>query len=376
MIQDNPFVINGYKGEDYFCDRIEETALLKRHLTNNCNVALISPRRLGKSGLIRHTFAQNEIKDNYYVFIIDIYETKNLNEFVYELGRGIFNTLKSRSRKAWDKFFGLLLSLRQGISFDAAGMPEWNITIGDIRRPDITLDEIFMYLEHADRPCLVAIDEFQTISEYPEKTVEAMLRTRIQTCGNAHFVFSGSKRHMMAEMFMTASHPFYQSASVIGLSPIDREVYYDFVSRHLSRIGKSISSEAFDYIYDLFDGITWYIQYVMNILYTESSDSASLDVNDVSGAIEKILHQQAFAYKTLLYQLTARQKQLLLAIAEQGKATGMMSREFLSKYGLSASSVQNALKVLLDRDFITQDEDGCRLYDKFFEIWLRGGYLS
>ncbi len=114
----------------------------------------------------------------------------------------------------------------------------------------------------------------------------------------------------------------------------------------------------------------------MNILYTESSDSASLDVNDVSGAIEKILHQQAFAYKTLLYQLTARQKQLLLAIAEQGKATGMMSREFLSKYGLSASSVQNALKVLLDRDFITQDEDGCRLYDKFFEIWLRGGYLS
>ena len=149
MIQDNPFVINGYKGEDYFCDRVEETALLKRHLTNNCNVALISPRRLGKSGLIRHTFAQNEIKDNYYVFIIDIYETKNLNEFVYELGRGIFNTLKSRSRKAWDKFFGLLLSLRQGISFDAAGMPEWNITIGDIRRPDITLDEIFMYLEHA-----------------------------------------------------------------------------------------------------------------------------------------------------------------------------------------------------------------------------------
>ena len=81
--------------------------------------------------------------------MIDIYETKNLNEFVYELGRGIFYALKSRGRKVWDKFFNLLLSLRQGISFDAAGVPEWNLSIGDIRQPDITLDEIFECLEQA-----------------------------------------------------------------------------------------------------------------------------------------------------------------------------------------------------------------------------------
>lgn len=374
MPQGNPFIINGYKGAEYFCDRVEETALLSRHLTNGCNVALISPRRLGKSGLVKHTFAQEAIKGQYNTFVIDIYETKNLNEFVYELGRGIFYTLKSRGRKVWDRFFSLLLSIRQGISFDAAGMPEWNLSIGDIRQPDITLDEIFACLEHADRPCLVAIDEFQTIAEYPEKTVEAMLRTRIQNCTNTHFVFSGSKRHMMAEMFLTASHPFYQSASIIGLNPIEEPVYYDFASRHLSAVGKSIDSKAFSYIYNRFDGITWYIQYVMNILYTTSTENDTIGMEDVNRAIESILHQQALAYKALLFQLTAKQKQLLLSIAKQGKAKQIMSQKFLSKYHLSASSIQNAVKVLLDRDFITQDEDGYQLYDKFFETWLRNEF--
>lgn len=371
MIQGNPFVINGYRGPEYFCDRVEETALLTRHLTNGCNVALISPRRLGKSGLIKHTFAQEQIREHYHTFVIDIYETKNLNEFVYELGRGIFYALKSRGRKVWDKFFNLLLSLRQGISFDAAGVPEWNLSIGDIRQPDITLDEIFECLEQADRPCLVAIDEFQTVAEYPEKTVEAMLRTRIQNCRSAHFVFSGSKRHMMAEMFLTASHPFYQSASVVGLSPIDEQAYYDFASRHLLTVGKTIDREAFGHIYNRFDGITWYVQYVMNILYTTDTEGNRITLGDAGMAIESIMHQQTLAYKSLLFQLSPKQKQLLLAISMGEKTRQVMSQKFLSKYNLSASSVQNALKVLLDRDFITQDEDGYEVYDKFFGIWLR-----
>lgn len=375
MAQGNPFVINGYVGPEYFCDRVEETALLTRHLTNGCNVALISPRRLGKSGLIKHTFAQEQIREQYHTFVIDIYETKNLNEFVYELGRGIFYALRSRGRRVWDKFFNLLLSLRSGISFDATGVPEWNLSIGDIRQPDITLDEIFECLEQADRPCLVAIDEFQTVAEYPEKTVEAMLRTRIQNCRNTHFVFSGSKRHMMAEMFLTASHPFYQSASVVGLSPIDEQAYYDFASCHLLAVGKTIDREAFSHIYNRFDGITWYIQYVMNILYTTDTEGNRITHEDAGMAIENIMHQQTLAYKSLLFQLSPKQKQLLLAISMDRKTRQVMSQKFLSKYNLSASSVQNALKVLLDRDFITQDEDGYEIYDKFFGIWLKKVFL-
>ena len=171
MEKNNPFITNGYVSAAYFCDRVTETETLTRYITNGNNVALISPRRLGKTGLIEHCFHQKHIGDKYYTFLIDVYATKNLQEFVFELGKGILNGLKPRGRKAWDLFLSCLSSLRAGISFDFAGNPGWNLEMGDIKTPSITLDEIFYYLEKADRPCLVSIDEFQAIAKYPEKNV-------------------------------------------------------------------------------------------------------------------------------------------------------------------------------------------------------------
>ena len=372
MVQLNPFIIEGYLSPEYFCDRVEETALLTRHLTNRCNVALIAPRRLGKSGLIYNCFQQENIREQYHCIYLDIYDTKNLNEFVYALGKGILTSLKPKGRKVWEFFLNTLLSLKSTISFDINGNPEWSVGIGDIQTPEITLDEIFAYLEQADKPCLIAIDEFQTIANYPEKTVEASLRKRIQNSHNANFVFSGSKRHMMALMFTSLSRPFYHSSSIMGLEAINEQTYLAFANHHLSKNHKEISAEAFTYLYHHFDGITWYIQYVLNMLYTSISDKSLLQEEDVKMAIDGILSQQRFAYQALLYQLTAKQKQVLTAIALEGKPSSLMSQEFLQKYHLGASTVQGAVKTLLDRDFITQDEGVYQLCDKFLELSLRG----
>lgn len=137
-------------------------------------------------------------------------------------------------------FLNTLQSLKSTISFDINGNPEWSVGIGDIQTPDITLDEIFAYLEQADKPCLIAIDEFQTIANYPEKTVEASLRKRIQNCHNANFVFSGSKRHMMALMFTSQSRPFYHSSSIMGLEAINEQTYLEFANHHLSKITRRL----------------------------------------------------------------------------------------------------------------------------------------
>ena len=267
----------------------------------------------------------------------------------------------------------MLQSLKSTISFDINGNPEWSVGLGDIQAPDITLDEIFAYLEQADKPCLVAIDEFQTVANYPEKTVEATLRKRIQNCHNANFVFSGSKRHMMALMFTSQSRPFYHSSSIMGLEAINEQTYLEFANHHLARNNKEISAAAFTYLYHHFDGITWYIQYVLNMLYTSISDRSLLQEDDVRMAIDSILSQQRFAYQALLFQLTAKQKQLLIAIAQESKPSSLMSQEFLQKYHLGASTVQGAVKTLLDRDFITQDEGVYQLCDKFLELSLRAG---
>ena len=371
MVQINPFLIEGYLSPEYFCDRIEETALLTRHLTNRCNVALIAPRRLGKSGLIYNCFQQKAIREAYHCIYIDIYDSKNLNEFVYALGKGILAELKTKGRKTWEFFLNMLQSLKSTISFDINGNPEWSVGIGDILSPDITLDEIFAYLEHADKPCLVAIDEFQTIANYPEKTVEATLRKRIQNCHNANFIFSGSKRHMMALMFTSQSRPFYHSSSIMGLEAINEQTYLKFANHHLAKNKKAISAAAFHYLYQRFDGITWYIQYVLNMLYTSICDLTPLGIGDVKSVIDNIVAQHRFAYQALIYQLTAKQKQVLIAIAKEGKASSVMSQEFLQKYRLGASTVQGAVKVLLDRDFITQDDRTYQLCDKFLELCLR-----
>ena len=193
----NPFITTGYAGAAYFCDREQETADLTRMLVNGNNVALISPRRYGKTNLIRHCFAQPNIVDNYYTFIIDIYSTKSVADLVYRLGLSILETLKPMGRKTWEKFVAVLASVRQGIGYDSIGNPSWMMSIGDIATPTTTLEEIFYYLEHADKPCIVAIDEFQQITQYGDELIEATLRTHVQYCTNTHFIFSGSQRHMM-----------------------------------------------------------------------------------------------------------------------------------------------------------------------------------
>lgn len=156
----NPFVIYGYVSEELFCDREQETKELYDSLSNGRNIALIAPRRIGKSGLIDHLFHQVEVEKNYYTFHIDIYATKNLQEFVLSMGKDILASLQPRGKKIMRIFVSYLKSLQTGLSYDETGTPSFNLSIGEIHTPETTLDEIFKYLEEADKPCIVAIDEF------------------------------------------------------------------------------------------------------------------------------------------------------------------------------------------------------------------------
>lgn len=374
MHQDNPFIIEGYISPEYFCDREEETALLKSHIENGRNVALIAKRRLGKSGLIHNLFYQEGICERYNTFYVDIYETKNISEFVFELGKNILNQLKSEGRKAWEAFISIVASLQHTITFNSNGLPQWTVKLGDITHPDITLDEIFEYLNTSERPNIVAIDEFQVIADYQEKTVEAALRKRIQNCHNASFIYSGSHLHMMTQMFSSPSRPFYNSCSLMGLGSIERQKYLDFANNHLAANVQSISNDAFNYLYDKFDGYTWYIQYVLNILYSTPSSEITFEKEHVDNAINEIIKRNNFAYSSLLYLLTPKQKQVLYAIATEGEVTSLMSQAFLRKYNMSSSTVQTSIKALQDHDFVTRKDDGSNayiVYDRFLDIWLR-----
>lgn len=371
----NPFITSGYISADYFCDRRQESEQLVREVVNGNNLALVSTRRMGKTGLIRHCFQFPEIQKNYYTFFIDIYDSRSLRDLVFALSKEILEGLKPAGKKALQAFWECVKSLQASISFDVNGMPSLNLGLGDIQTPTDTLDEIFRYLERADKPCLIAIDEFQQITGYAEENVEATLRTYVQHCNNARFVFAGSQRHVMGNMFLTASRPFYQSVSMMHLGSIPLEEYIHFARLHFERGGKMIAAEAITQIYQEFEGITWYIQKVLNALYDMTPPQGVCGTEMVAEAIRQIVDSFRYTYSEILFRLPEKQKELLIAITKEGKAKAITSGTFIKKYKLaSASSVQSALKGLLEKDFVTQEMAVYQIYDRFLGIWLRENY--
>lgn len=367
----NPFITSGYEGPAYFCDREEETKNLTQLLTNGNNVVLMSPRRMGKTGLLYHTFQQKDIQKAWHTFVIDIYSTKNLNDMVAEMGKAMLNTLQSKGERHFKKLVRTISSLKPGLSFDAQGNPSWNIEVGTIQNPDYTLEQIFSYIEQSEHPCLVAIDEFQQIFYYPEKNVEAILRTHIQRCRNAQFVFSGSERHLLAEMFHSPARPFYASTSTLNLESIRIEKYVEFARAHFENAGKQLEIGTVETIYERFEGVTWYIQKVLNYLFADTPFGACCRKESVDEAVNAIVKDNSCIYADLLYQLTARQKELLLAINREGKASAITGSKFLKKHHLpAASSVQTTIKSLMEKQLVTRHLGVYEVYDKFFGLWL------
>jgi len=372
----NPFVVGKYLSDKYFCDREQETEFLRKQILNGRDVAMISPRRIGKSGLIRHFFHQEDIKEQFHVFFIDIYATTSLAEFVYTFGKAIYEQLKPQTTVWKERFFQIISSFRIGFKLDAlTGEPSFDLGLGDIQTPQITLDEIFAYIEEADKPCIIAIDEFQQIGEYPEKNVEALLRTKIQQCHRAQFIFAGSKRHLMSNMFNSASKPFYQSAISMGLDPIPVHVYTAFATELFEERGKHIEKEVIETVWNMFHGYTWFVQMMMNELYalTMANETCSSDM--IEEARRNVIMAQESTYKDLLSNLPPRQKTILQAIAKEGLAQNVTSSKFIKKYNLSSSSsVQAAIKLLLKNDLVTQTDKGYRVYDFFLSDWLARVY--
>jgi len=375
-IKTNPFIVTGKIEPEYFCDRVKESALLIKLLTNGNNSVLISPRRMGKTGLIEFCYDKPEIKNNYYTFFIDILHTSSLTEFTYVLGKEIYQTLVPKSHKMVNLFLKTLKSISGKFGFDiTTGLPTFNIELGDIDSPQYTLDEIFKYLEIADKPCIISIDEFQQISKYPEKNIEALLRTHIQKIENAHFVFAGSERHIMQSMFTSAARPFYNSASIIELNAIIPEMYIPFVVEHFEKRDRKIEDELVKKVYDKFKGHTYYIQKIFNGAFSNTSKGEKCTYLIIKKTIDELIQENTFIFKEILSNVPAKQKALLYSIAKDGVAVNITSSQFIKKHNLtSASSVQSAIKILINKDLVSEINKTYSLNDKLLAIWINEIY--
>ena len=376
----NPFYITGIIPPAYFCDRETETAWLVRTITNQANVLLTSPRRMGKTQLIRHFYERPEIKGHYHTFYVDIYPTTSLHEFVLFLSKEIYSALVPKGKAVLGRFLSVLRSLTGSFTYDpVSGVPSFDVKLGDIQAPELTLGEIFDYLEKADLPCIFAIDEFQQIDRYPEKNVEALLRSHVQTMNNCRFIFAGSNRHILENMFHSAAKPFYNSTEQLYLDRIAREKYVAFICAKFREAGQEILSGAAQLAYDLFEGHTYYVHNLLHHVFATVAPEKTVDKNDILFVLDALLEEKSHAFAGQLSQLNYGQKETLVAIAKAGKATGVTSVAFIKKNALkSPSSVQYAISTLLDSQILTYEQEGrvktYSLEDRFLEMWVRRVY--
>lgn len=367
----NPFIYQGYESPKYFCDREVETKTLLSHLKNGRNVTLISPRRIGKTGLIKNTFYHlKEQEKDATCLHIDIFATKNLHDFVELLGVMVINEIVRKNASFIEKTISFFSALRPVLSMDPlTGEPSVSITV-EPSKEDITIQSIFNYLNDSEQEVYIAIDEFQQIAEYPEKGTEALLRSYIQFAQHVHFIFSGSKFHLMAEIFGSPKHPFYQSTEMMGLKPLDSDVYFDFCLQFFKEKGGNIEKDIFEYLYNMFEGHTWYIQCIMNRLYEANTNVESIE--QVNAAILSILAGREPQFESLSQFFTDNQFSLLKAIAKEGIVAQPTAGRFIKSHNLSgASSTKAALKVLEDKELVYRKPEGYIIYDRFMDLWLK-----
>lgn len=373
---ENPFVVVGKIPDKYFCDRKLETKKMIHSITNGNNVVLISLRRMGKTGLIQHCYAQKELEKKYYTFFVDILHTASLQELAFALGKEIYRQIVPKGKKLSLTFLQTIKSIAGKFGVDPmTGLPSFNLDLGDIEKPELTLEEIFTYLEHADKPCIVAIDEFQQIHKYPEKNIEALLRGHIQRMQNCRFIFAGSERSIMQNMFLNSSRPFYQSADLMELNEIPFDIYCDFITKQFNDNGKAIAMDVVKYMYDTFEGHTFYIQKTCNEAFSlVEGDECTLDI--VKQAITNIIIDKEPTYKEILSNISDKQKMILYAIAKEGVATQVTSSSFIKKYNLpSASSVQSATQKLIEKGVVTERKKEYIVVDRFLGLWIKNVLL-
>lgn len=370
----NPFLVKGYFSPEFFCDREKETADMLGNVQNGVDTTLISPRKYGKTGLIYHLFDTIHRKRlSYETIYVDILATRSFADFIKVLAEAVMTHFPEKTNVG-RKFLEFIKGLRPLISYDAlTGSPQLQITYQMESEKENTLAGLLQFLNNQKVEIVLAIDEFQQIREYPEKNVEALLRTYMQQVHNVHFIFCGSKRSVMSDMFLSARRPFFSSSRVMSLDKIERETYKQFIKTQFRKGKMSIEKDALDYIMDWTKGHTFYTQTLCNAIYGKRVKNINLKTVKMTCA--EILEKLTDTYLQYRELVTPAQWNFLVAVAKEGEVEKITSTHFLSTYNIGgATSAKRMAQSLSDKELLLSiaktKKTTYQIYDVFFSRWI------
>ncbi len=370
----NPFVISGYVSPAFFCDREKETERITKAVSSRRNLTLISLRRMGKTGLLKHVKHQLESKNKTWsVIYADLLPTMNGNDLLTAISNALIRTGKNE-KNFLEKILAALSALRPSLTIDPlTGQPSLELKAESSAVIQTGLDQILDLIKEINRNLVIIFDEFQQINNYPEKNIEHVLRTIIQSYPAVHFIFSGSSRHMLENMFMSADKPFYRSTELMYLERIDPEEYQKFILSNFKHAGTTIEDDAIRLIFDWTRLHTWYVQYVCNKIF--ETGEKRVNTSAVNRTFLQIITESEPEYINYRNLLTVQQFKLLKALASEKGVKMPTSGKFIGKYDLtSPSSVKTSLKSLTEKEMIINENGEWMVYDVFFSRWLEYHY--
>lgn len=366
----NPFVTGGYISPQYFCDRVNETDHLLKAISSKRNITLISLRRMGKTGLLKHVkqTLENENKSRAVIYV-DLMPTMNGNEMLNAVSSALLR-VRQDEKNVFEKILTLLAALRPKISYDSlTGQPSLELKVESPADIQMGLGHLLTFISGIKKELVFMLDEFQQICRYPEENMEQLLRSVIQTFPGIPFIFSGSSKHMLEPMFSAAGRPFYQSTELMYLNKIEAGEYRNFIVEKMEAAGKKILPEVIAEIFTWTRLHTFYVQYICNLLF--ESGNKLLDKESVIQVFQKLLVSYEPLFVSYRNLIPSHQFKLLQAIAVEDGIAQPTANAFIAKHNLtSASSVGTSLKALAAKEMIVHDGNQWLVYDVFFSRWL------
>lgn len=372
---ENPFVFGKAAEGAYFTARQEDASRLSSNLTHGINTVLVSPRRWGKTSLVKKVIGESASGRVMFVYI-DIFQCKSEYEFLRSFASEMIRQTSSKVEEWIETVKNFLSNITPKISFGTDPLNDFSISFEWNSNPD-TAETILGLPEKIARKknvrIVVCLDEFQQIAAIPDsESFQRRLRSSWQHQQNATYCMFGSKKHLMEYIFNDKRMPFYKFGDMMFLEKIPSDEWVRYIRQRFRSSGKEISEEHALRICSLAENLSSYVQHLSWIVWYKAGDVVA--DKDITAAMEDLLGQNKVFFQRGIEQLTEFQLNFLRALAD-GVTTGFSRKEVIKKYRLeSSSNIQSIKKSLIKKDMIYMDGASVVFDDPIFKLWLKNRF--
>lgn len=372
---ENPFVYGEAVSGDYFTDREKEAKELKAELRNGQNIIIFSPRRYGKTSLIKKILSELK-KEGMITLYIDLFFVNSKQRFIEAYAEAVAQGLTGPLTKVISSIKTLIPKLLPKIVIKAGGGTAFEFEFDRTKKSAPILEDLYESVHklaaRQKKKAVIVFDEFQELLSFDDGEIEAGMRAKFQFHRNIAYVFLGSKRNLMQKLFDDKSRPFYNSGRKYPLKRIDASEFSSFIKSRFKPAGIKIEPEAISAILSITQCHPYYTQELCHFVWEHSRDKKQVLLAAIERSAKEILSSEGANYNNIWEGLTAKQKGLLIALATNPPRTNIYSRDFIVNNQLGTSStIQRLVKLLYDKQIIEKENGFVFFEDIFFEKWIK-----